>query len=478
MCGCFTRRELEKLLYRTGFEIIQQTAIPGSGYEDWRQSGDPGTVRVGNLSIAGLAPVDAEEFFIYQHLVRSQPRQRRDYGLTSIVIATFNQLWATRQCVDSILMRTDEAIELIFVDNGSTDGTPDYLQSIPGARVILNPDNRGFAPAVNQGLQIANGQQLLLINNDCIVTTDWLDGLLEALHDDPANGLIGPVSNNVSGEQQIAVSYSDLTSLDGFAWDRRLNRNLTVTDRLVGFCLLFRREVVERIGMLDERFEIGCFEDDDFCRRAQAVGYRAIIANHVFVHHFGSVTFRGSGLNFAAIMAKNEKRYRDKWEPASRPGQKEIQDAAQRPDPGTLADRYSIHQVDDKTQLLQRKQIRFSLCMIVRDNEDTIEACLESAIRGWMKSTLSIRVPKTKPRKSASNTGLGCSNSRGATTSQPPATSRSNMPAANGFFGWIQTILLQRNRDENCVNWCMVFTPLTVSAMSCRFTANPVSLAR
>ena len=380
---CFTRRELEKLLYRAGFEIHERRAIPGSGYEEWRRSDNPGTVQIGNLSIAGLNPLDAEEFFIYQHLARSQPFQRRNYGLTSIIIATFNQLWATRQCVDSILIRTDEDIELIFVDNGSADGTPEYLQSIPGAKVILNSDNRGFAPAVNQGLKVATGQQLLLLNNDCIVTTGWLDGLLEALHDDPANGLVGPVSNNVSGEQQIPVTYSDLTSLDGFAWDLRSHRQLTETDRLVGFCLLFRREVMDRIGLLDEQFEVGCFEDDDFCRRAQAVGFRSVIANHVFVHHFGSATFRGSGADFAGIMAKNEQRYRSKWNSSTAQIQQDDNNQKRRLNTTELADRYSVLQLDDGSQLLQRKQIHLSLCMIVRDNEDTIEACLDS-IYPWV----------------------------------------------------------------------------------------------
>ncbi len=380
---CFTRRELEKLLYRAGFEIHDRVAIPGPGYETWAQSENQGAVRIGNLSIAGLSPQDAEEFFIYQHLVRSQPHQPRNYGLTSIVIATFNQLWATRQCVDSILSRTDEAIELIFVDNGSTDGTPDYLRSIPGAKVILNPDNRGFAPAVNQGLQVATGQQLLLLNNDCVVTTGWLGGLLEALHDDPSNGLVGPVSNNVSGEQQIPIMYSDLTSLDGFAWDLRSNRQLTETDRLVGFCLLFRRDVMDRIGLLDEQFEIGCFEDDDFCRRAQAVGYRAVIANHVFVHHFGSVTFRGSNADFAGIMAKNEQRYLSKWSSSSSQIRSDKNDHLRSLNPQELANRYSVRQLDDGSLLLQRKHVLLSLCMIVRDNEDTIEACLDS-IYPWV----------------------------------------------------------------------------------------------
>lgn len=380
---CFTRRELEKLLYRAGFEVQERVAIPGSGYSEWKESADSGTVRVGKLSLSGLTARDAEEFFIYQLLVRVQPRPPRSYGRTSIIIATFNQLWATRQCVDSLLIRTDGDIELIFVDNGSTDGTPEYLHSVPAATVIRNETNRGFAPAVNQGLKVASGQQILLLNNDCVVTTGWLEGLLEALYDHPSNGLIGPVSNSVSGDQQIPVSYSDLSSLDGFAWDQRSNRALTETNRLVGFCLLFRRELMDRIGLLDERFEIGCFEDDDYCRRAAAAGYRALIAHHVFVHHFGSATFRGSGVDFAAIMTRNEQRYRDKWDSGSTKLDAENTAASRFSVSADFDERYSILPVTGGRQLLQRKHIRLSLCMIVRDNEETIQACLES-IYPWV----------------------------------------------------------------------------------------------
>jgi GT2 family glycosyltransferase/2-polyprenyl-3-methyl-5-hydroxy-6-metoxy-1,4-benzoquinol methylase/tetratricopeptide (TPR) repeat protein len=378
---CFTRRELEKLLYRAGFGIQERLSIPGPGYRQWQESGRPGSLTIGRITVHDLPVAEAEELFVYQYLVRARPVVRRNHGLTSIVIVTFNELWATRLCVESVLQRTSDPIELIFVDNGSTDGTPDYLATIPGTKLIRNADNRGFAPAVNQGLQQATGEQMLLLNNDCIVTTGWLEGLLEALYDDDSNGLIGPVSNNVSGEQQIQVTYNDLSSLDGFAWDCRTHRRLTVTDRLVGFCLLFRRTVLERIGGFDERFAVGCFEDDDFCRQAANAGFRSLIAHHVFVHHFGSVTFRGAGIDLRQVLQENEQRYSQKW-------------AAQLPSPVTaipapLADsedphqRYSHHQLYDRSKLLQRRHVRLSLCMIVRDNEDTIEACLDS-IYPWV----------------------------------------------------------------------------------------------
>lgn len=372
---CFTRREIEKLLFRSGFDVHAINAVPGPGYRQWQEAGCPGEVRIGKLQVGGLSSTEAEEFFTYQYLLRGQPRITPDYGLTSIVIVTWNQLAYTRECVDSILTRTDGAYELIFVDNGSTDGTPDYLSSIPEATVIRNSENRGYAPAVNQGIQVATGTNILLLNNDCVVTTGWLHGLLEALHDDDRNGLVGPVSNNVSGEQQVPVTYQDLASLDGFAWDRRSERNLHLTDRLVGFCLLIRRSVLDHIGLLDEQFEVGCFEDDDLCRRAIDAGYRALIARHVFVHHYGSVTFRGAGLDFQQIMADNAQRYAGKWN--TNEG-----DVAASP-PTLSSATYRAERLPNGKELLRREQIRLSLCMIVRDNEDTIEACLDS-IYPWV----------------------------------------------------------------------------------------------
>ncbi len=384
---CFTRREIEKLLFRSGFGVEELRPIPGSGYQQWVDAGRPGEVQIGSLHMGGLSPEEAEEFVTYQYVSRARREVVRDYGLTSIVIVTWNQLAYTKECVDSILARTDEPFELIFVDNGSTDGTPDYLDTVPNAVVIRNAENRGYAPAVNQGLQVCRGQNICLLNNDCVVTTGWLDGLLEALHDDDSNGLVGPVSNNVSGEQQISIRYTDLTSMDGFAWDQRRHRELTLTDRLVGFCLLFRRDVMDRIGLLDEQFEIGCFEDDDFCRRATEAGYRAIIAQHVFVHHYGSATFRGAGFDLGNILQQNEQRYLAKWE------QQDPISVQPRPSV-TLEQSYEPHRLDNGECLLQRTNVRLSLCMIVRDNEDTIEACLDS-IYPWVDEIIIVDTGST-----------------------------------------------------------------------------------
>ena len=75
-----------------------------------------------------------------------------------------------------------------------------------------------------------------------------------------------------------------------------------------------RREVIERVGLLDERFGIGCFENDDYSRRAIQAGYRLVIARDAFVHHFGGQTFLASGVDYSALLKRNRELYRQKWE--------------------------------------------------------------------------------------------------------------------------------------------------------------------
>ena len=324
----YTRREVEKLLFRAGFEVPPLVPVPGPGYAEWDAAGRPGTVDVGGLRIGGLEPAAAEEFYTYQWLAAARPAAPRDYGLTSIVILTHNQIRFTRRCVDGIRLLTDGPYELVLVDNGSTDGTPDYFRALaatdPRVTVVLNADNRGFPVGCNQGITAARGAQVLLLNNDTVPTTGWLARLLAALHSAPDVGLAGPCSNRVSGEQQVPVTYSeaDLEGLDGFAWDhgRRHDRGLEPTDRLVGFCLLVKRAVIDAIGLLDEGFGLGNFEDDDYCRRAAAAGFRAVIARDAFVHHVGGATFRASGVDYAGLLRANQDRFARKWAPPPAPG--------------------------------------------------------------------------------------------------------------------------------------------------------------
>lgn len=239
---------------------------------------------------------------------------------TSIVILTHNELEYTRRCLASIASCTAEPYELVLVDNGSTDGTVDYLRSQAGAVVIENGENLGFAAGCNQGIAAARGERILLLNNDTVATPGWLAALHGALDADPSRGIAGPRSNHVSGDQLVTpVPYDvwTLEGLDGFAAEWRSahagqGRELR---RLIGFCMLAKREVFERIGGFDLRFGIGNFEDDDLCLRANVAGFKTWMCDEAFVHHFGSRTFEGQHVPYQHRLEEAWAHFESKWHP-------------------------------------------------------------------------------------------------------------------------------------------------------------------
>lgn len=255
--------------------------------------------------------------------LRETPKERaaRQKGLVSIVILTFNQLEYTQECVESIRRHTPEPHEILFVDNGSTDGTVPWLRQIvkdnPHYSVIENAENLGFSKGCNQGIAVAAGDYILLLNNDVVVTAHWLSGMLECLNRDPDTGIVGPMTNNISGLQKVPAADcpSSGRGLDEYAAafrERNRHRRIPMR-RIVGFCMLFRRTLADRIGLLDERFGSGNFEDDDFCLRAALLGYTNVAAGDVFIHHHGSRSFIGNGMNVGACLSGNRKIFTDKW---------------------------------------------------------------------------------------------------------------------------------------------------------------------
>ncbi len=239
--------------------------------------------------------------------------------LVSIVIPAFNELDYCRQCVSSLLVNTEHPCRLILVDNGSTDGVSEYFDSIPGATVIHSETNLGFAGGVNLGMAEAEGH-VLLLNSDTVVPRGWLGRLVGALNRADDVGMVGPMSNCVSGVQQIdGLLFNDLDEISAYANGLAKEKagQLRDVSRLVGFCLLIRDRVVAEVGRFDEAYGIGNFEDDDYGLRVARAGYRLCVAEDCFVFHYGSRTFVGMGLvdeAWQSLIEKNEAVFREKWE--------------------------------------------------------------------------------------------------------------------------------------------------------------------
>ncbi len=243
------------------------------------------------------------------------------YPCASVIVVTFDNLDFNRACLSSLLSETDwPNLELIFVDNGSTDGTKAWLLErqarTPELRAVINDVNLGFAPAVNRGVGASTGEFLCLLNNDTVVTRGWLPALLGHLERDLRLGIVGASTNEISNEARVPVSYSSLSELREWAKEFTAgNRGRRIPIPMVAmFCSALRRSLYDSVGPLDERFSVGMFEDDDYSRRVIDAGFTLACARDSFVHHRGRGSFEKLGEErYLAIYRENERRYREKW---------------------------------------------------------------------------------------------------------------------------------------------------------------------
>jgi GT2 family glycosyltransferase/glycosyltransferase involved in cell wall biosynthesis len=249
------------------------------------------------------------------------PRVRELFPLASVVVLTYNNLALNRLCLQSIFERTDwPNFEVIVVDNASTDGTAEWLQEYarrePRLKVLCNADNRGYSAGNNQGLALARGEYLCLLNNDTVVTHGWLSTLIGHLRARPTLGLVGPVSNAVGNDAMVPVGYQNVEDVPAWAagYCREHHGETFPLPMLGFFCVAMPRTVFEKVGMLDETFGIGNFEDDDFCHRVRLAGYELLCARDSFVHHWHRSSFKLLGEEESGrIFAANKQVFETKW---------------------------------------------------------------------------------------------------------------------------------------------------------------------
>lgn len=236
----------------------------------------------------------------------------------SIVVLTYDQLKdGTVPCVESIFKFTSASdYELVLVDNASSDGTPEYLRSLEkghaNVKVILNDRNKGYAGGNNDGIRASQGQSIVLMNNDTLVTPGWLDSLLSPLEKDRSVGLISPVTNSAGNEQMIIIpslNEENYVEVAG-TYTGRNKGHIFETNKLGFYCVALRRDVLEKVGLLDENFGMGMFEDDDYCLRARNAGYRLVINDGCFIYHKGSLSFKKiTGKEYQEIFDRNREYY-------------------------------------------------------------------------------------------------------------------------------------------------------------------------
>jgi GT2 family glycosyltransferase/Tfp pilus assembly protein PilF len=209
----------------------------------------------------------------------------------SIIIPVFNNLALTRQCLDSIQANTPQGcFEVILVDNGSSDGTREFLREEEAAgrvRVLFNAENQGFARACNQGAQKARHPQLVFLNNDTVVTSGWLTALL-SVAENAGVGVVGAKLLYGDGRiQHAGIEFingvPDHPHRHASADAPEVNR-FRELDMVTGACLLIRRELFLQLAGFDEAYRNGV-EDIDLCLRARIAGWKVVYQPKSVVYH-------------------------------------------------------------------------------------------------------------------------------------------------------------------------------------------------
>ena len=228
-----------------------------------------------------------------------------------IIIPIWNNLEYTRDCLNGIVNNTTYPYRLILIDNASDAPTRDYLDSFekqmgqrgaPEVVLIRNSQNLGYVKAVNQGLRISDATYVCVYNNDTVPAPGWLERMVDFAEAHEDVGLINPLCDG-HGDTPIEAYAQSLTKNKGTYMEM---------NQCQGFCMLIKRELIDKIGYLDEAFGIGGYDDTDYSMRAHTAGYRCVAIYDSYVYHRQHASFNKAG-NREEWVQRNRKIYYDKW---------------------------------------------------------------------------------------------------------------------------------------------------------------------
>ena len=220
-----------------------------------------------------------------------------------IIIPVYNALDDLKLCIDSINKWTDLSKDrVIIIDDKSPDESIlAYLHQIQTNNTVIieNNINKGFSASVNVGMQYSD-RDVLLLNSDTVVTRDWVNKIYKCAYREDTIGTVTPLSNAAT-----------LCSIPIFCQDNEIPKGLTIDQYAelvehyslhkypqitvaVGFCMFIKRKVINEIGYFDsETFQKGYGEENDFCNRAEQIGYKHIMCDDTFIYHKGTASFEG-----------------------------------------------------------------------------------------------------------------------------------------------------------------------------------------
>ncbi|WP_313916873.1 glycosyltransferase [Tahibacter sp.] len=339
----FGMRKLRGLRARAAFSITRTLGLWQRMRGSLRRRGLAGTFqrtlrefRRGTLPLVAVAGAPQEHIEDIHLPTWPQPQ-------VSIVIPVYNKIAYTLACLKSLSTHAATAsFEVIVVDDGSSDDTAERLADVESVRTIRNAQNLGFVGSCNAGAAAAQGEYVLFLNNDTVVTPGWLEALLRCFAEEPDAGLVGAKLVYPDGRLQEA---GGIVFRDGSGWnygrfedpaDPRYNFRREA-DYCSGAAILLRRALFEQLGGFDMRYAPAYYEDTDLAFAVRAAGLKVYYEPHSTVIHFEGIT---AGTDTASgakrYQVVNREKFLDKWKTALAQQPDAIDDAALAPRAATF----------------------------------------------------------------------------------------------------------------------------------------------
>lgn len=229
--------------------------------------------------------------------------------LVTIIIPCFNAVKYTKQCIKSILKHTNINYELILINNGSDDGTKKYFYDLKKQLkpvkylkkiTILNfKTNLGVAKSLNLGISKSMGKYICYLNNDVIVTKDWLKKIVKAAKSDRQIGAVGTMFNSFEDKNTIKQAEKNKTLIDIIAQTISVKNcgKIKKAKTIHGLCMFIKKSVFKKVGLFNENF-YPCFgEDIEFCDRLKENGYKLADVMDVYIFHYWNKSVRSKQFN-------------------------------------------------------------------------------------------------------------------------------------------------------------------------------------
>jgi GT2 family glycosyltransferase len=235
----------------------------------------------------------------------------------SFIILSYNTLEYTKLCIQSIRDTCKKGCyEIVVIDNASSDGSVQWLREQDDIVLQENTENAGFPGGCNQGIRLTDeNNDIFLLNSDTLMMNNSLYQLRMGLYECERHGATGAVTNYAANRQEAYKEGKNIEDYYKYAYRNNIPcaNPYEIKSMLIMFAMLIRRDVFNLVGELDERFNPGNYEDNDYGVRILEAGFLNILCWNSFIYHYGSKSFGKDASKYTQVIRRNRAAFKDKW---------------------------------------------------------------------------------------------------------------------------------------------------------------------